>query len=156
MHTIRRAKCMRKITCEVFLSTPPVGYSGSPSTVNETNCNKKNSHEQKKSYELISNSFQTCHTTMCLKGCHVLCCPGERSSSTCSPDSRWRRFLIETAARISDRSLTSPFLPDLCKVRYHCLLFSSEVRRYVWYFFATSSHYLHSCSVQPIASCDSR
>ena len=86
MHTIRRAKCMRKnvwnvsvytessingnqthtmthwtlarlepcseyahnqtckvhekIKCEMYLSTPPVGHSGSPSTVNETNCNK--------------------------------------------------------------------------------------------------------------------
>ena len=30
-----------KITCEVFLSTLPVGSSGSLSTVNETNCNKK-------------------------------------------------------------------------------------------------------------------
>ena len=33
---------MRKYTCEVYLSTLPVGYSGSLSTVNETNCNKKN------------------------------------------------------------------------------------------------------------------
>ena len=30
-----------KMTCDVFLSTLPVGYNGSPSTVNETNCNKK-------------------------------------------------------------------------------------------------------------------
>ena len=29
------ARCMRKNTCEVYLSTHPVGYSGSPSTVNE-------------------------------------------------------------------------------------------------------------------------
>ena len=28
-----------KLSCEVYLSTPTVGYSGS--TVNETNCNKK-------------------------------------------------------------------------------------------------------------------
>ena len=38
---LTRVKCMRKMTCEVYLSTPPVGYSGSPSTVNETNCIKK-------------------------------------------------------------------------------------------------------------------
>ena len=52
-----------------------------------------------------------------------------------------------------------PFLPDLFKVRYHCpwyLLFSSGVRRYVWSYFASSSHSLHFCSVHPIASCDSR
>ena len=30
-----------KLSCEENLSTPPVGYSGSLSTVNETNCNKK-------------------------------------------------------------------------------------------------------------------
>ena len=40
-------KCTRKMRCmRVYLSTPPVGYSGSLSTVNETNCNKK--REQKK------------------------------------------------------------------------------------------------------------
>ena len=64
MHTIRRAMCMRKITCEVFLSTHPVGYSGSLSTVNETNCNKKSI---KQIYERTSNSIQTCLTTMRLK-----------------------------------------------------------------------------------------
>ena len=44
----------------------PVGYNGSLSTVNETNCNKKED-QFKNSYELISNSIQTCPTTMCLK-----------------------------------------------------------------------------------------
>ena len=34
-------KVQEKKTCEVYLSTLPVGYSGSLSTVNETNCNKK-------------------------------------------------------------------------------------------------------------------
>ena len=61
---------MRKTLCEVYLSTPPVGYSGSLSTVNETNCNKKNSHQLKVSYELISNS---CSTTMCLER-DATCC----------------------------------------------------------------------------------
>ena len=51
---------MRKMTCEVHLSTLPVGYSGSPSTVNETNSNKKG--HSKISYELTSNSIQTCPT----------------------------------------------------------------------------------------------
>ena len=37
------SKCREKVSCEVFLSTQPVGYSGSLSTVNETNCNKKRS-----------------------------------------------------------------------------------------------------------------
>ena len=32
-----------KVSCEVYLSTLPVGYSGSLSTVNETHCNKHES-----------------------------------------------------------------------------------------------------------------
>ena len=59
MDEMNWANCMRKLACEVYLSTHPVGYSGSLSTVNETN---------------------------------------------------WK----------SGRSLTSPFLPDLFKVRYQC------------------------------------
>ena len=35
------ANCTRKTTCEVSLSTPPVGYNGSPSTVNKTVTKKK-------------------------------------------------------------------------------------------------------------------
>ena len=42
-HHLRGVNCIRKMTCEVYVSTHPVGYSGSPSTVNETNCNKKES-----------------------------------------------------------------------------------------------------------------
>ena len=79
-------------------------------------------------------------------------------SSTFSPDSRYRRFLIETAARKSDRSFISRFSPYLFKLRYHCpgyLLCSSGEKRYVWSSFASSSHSLHFCSVHPIAS-DSR
>ena len=41
-------------------------------TVNETNCNKKKINS-KKSYELISNSIQTCPTTMCLKSDAIDC-----------------------------------------------------------------------------------
>ena len=40
-HNQTRAMRMRKMTCEVYLSTPNVGYSGSTSTVNETKSNKK-------------------------------------------------------------------------------------------------------------------
>ena len=43
-------------------------------------------------------------------------------------------FLIETAARKSDRSCIGAFLPDLFNVKYHCLwylLSSSLERRYV-------------------------
>ena len=82
-----------------------------------------------------------------------------RCASTCSPDSWCRRFFIETAARKSDRSSISPFLPALFKVRYHCPWYpfcSSGVRRYVWSSCASSSHSLHFCSVHPIASCYSR
>ena len=61
------------MTCEVYLSTPRVSYSGSLSTVNETKCNKKEDHFKKDSDELISNSIQTCPTTMCLKGYAISC-----------------------------------------------------------------------------------
>ena len=40
-HHQTRAMCMRKMTREVYLSALSVGYSGSPSTANETNCDKK-------------------------------------------------------------------------------------------------------------------
>ena len=41
MHTIMRCEVReKKLTCEVNLSTHPVGHSGSPSAVNETNRNK--------------------------------------------------------------------------------------------------------------------
>ena len=52
-HNQTRAMCMRKMTCELFLFTHPVGYSGSLSTVNETNCNKKNSDQSK----ILMSSF---------------------------------------------------------------------------------------------------
>ena len=51
---------MRKMTCEEYLSTPPVRYSGSLSIVNETNCHKK--VIPKISCEVTSNSIQTCPT----------------------------------------------------------------------------------------------
>ena len=98
MDTIRGAKVHEK-KCEVYLSTPPVGYSGSPSTVNEINCNKKKI-SFKKSYEIISNS---CSTTMCLKRDAIDCVVLDG----CVDD-----FFIETAARKSDRSFIGPFLPD--------------------------------------------
>ena len=46
-----KVKVFEKKSCEVYLSLHPVGYSGSQSTVNETNC----------------NCIQNCPTTMCLK-----------------------------------------------------------------------------------------
>ena len=52
--------------------------------------------------------------------CHLRYCWGEMGSARSSPDSRWRRFLIVTAARKSDPSRIGAFLPDLFNVRYHC------------------------------------
>ena len=54
--------CREKVSCEGVLFTPTVGYSGSLSTVNETNCNKKED-QLKKSDELTSNSIQMRTTT---------------------------------------------------------------------------------------------
>ena len=98
-------KSMRKMTCEVYLSTHNVGYSGSLSTVNETNC------QQKRSLETAHFQFRSdlSHHDVLEEGCHLLYCSGEMGSSTCSPDSQWRRFLRETAARKSDRSFIGPF-----------------------------------------------
>ena len=58
VHQSTRAMCMRKMTCEVYLSTLPVGYSGSPSTVNETNCKKMSL----KKFLMSSTNFWTCPT----------------------------------------------------------------------------------------------
>ena len=107
------------MTCEVYPSTHSVGYSGSPSTVNETNCNKK-----KITLKILMSSFQfhsdLSHHDVLEEGCHLLYCSREIGSSTFSPDSRSRRFLIETAALKSDLSFIGPFVPDLFKVRCHC------------------------------------
>ena len=181
---MHKVKVFEKVSCEGVLSTHPVGFCGSLSTVNETNCNKKEIRA-KKMCELISNFIRTCPTTMCLtmnaivfvdldgdalqlvllirnindfsssleEECHLLYCSGEIGSSTCSPDSRCKRFLIETAAQKSDRSFTGSFLPALFKVRYHCpwyLFFPSGVRRYVWSSCASSSNSLHFWSIHPI------
>ena len=55
--------------CEGVLFTPsPVGYGGSLSTVNETNCDKKKRFEQKNTLcELTSNSIRIRATTRSLK-----------------------------------------------------------------------------------------
>ena len=45
IHIIMHAHfCIRKMTCEVFLCLHTPSVSGSPSTVNETNCHKKIIH----------------------------------------------------------------------------------------------------------------
>ena len=65
MHTIRRALCTRKMTREVYLSTPPVGYSGSLSTVNDPiTITKRILINFKNSYELISNSRSAIHCSV--------------------------------------------------------------------------------------------
>ena len=93
-------------------------------TVDEAHCNKKKSLKK-----ILWAHFQfhsdLSHHDVLEEGCHLLYCSGEIGSSTCSPDSRCRRFLIETAALKSDRSFIGPCLPDLFKVRYHLSLVSS-------------------------------
>ena len=58
-----------KMTCEVCLSAPPVGNSGSLSTVNEQT--KKSL--KKDLMSSTSNSIQTCPTTMHLKKDAISC-----------------------------------------------------------------------------------
>ena len=149
-----------ELSCEVYLSTPPVGYSGSLSTVNQTNCNEKRCEQFFQKYELTSNSIQTCPDTMCLKMNAIVVVDLNGGALQLVLLVRGvDDFFVLTAALKSDRSFIGPFLPALFKVRYHCpwyLFFSSGVRRYVWSSCAISSHSLHFCSVHPIASCDSR
>ena len=108
------------MTCEVYLSTLPVSYSGSPSTLNETNCNKKKNGPLKKFIMSSTNSNQTCLTMNRLRKSAISCCAGDIGSAISSPDSRWRRFLSETAAGKYVRSRIGAFLPDSFNVRYHC------------------------------------
>ena len=69
MHVNKDEMCanVRESTwCEGVLFAHTVGYSGSLSDVNETNCNKKERFEQKKK-ELTSNSIRIRATTRNLK-----------------------------------------------------------------------------------------
>ena len=111
------------------MSTPPVGYSGSTSTVKETNCDKRKSLYIKY-YDLHQLQSDVSHHDSLKEECHLLHCAGEIGSATCSPDSRCRRFLKDTAVRKSGRSRIGAFLPDLFKVRYHVILFCQFVHLY--------------------------
>ena len=113
------ALCRREMTCEVFLSTPPVGYTGSPSAVNETNCNKKMkrilSH-----FILLKTIYHELHQLLDVSQSHqesleeefhLLSCGGDIGSAICSPDSRCSRFLRKTAGTCD---LAVPNRPSLC------------------------------------------
>ena len=104
MHVMDCASSMRKMTCEVYLSTHPVGYSGSLSTVNETNSNKKG--HKHFSYELNSNSIPTCPTTMCLKKDAISCIVLEKwvlqlVRLTCGGDDFRQRQQLENRIEVS-------------------------------------------------------
>ena len=114
--------------CEVYVSTLSIGYSGSPSTVNETNCNPI-------PFKLVP----------------------QMGSSTCSPESRWRRFLIKTTVQNRIQVSWVHFLPDLFKVKYYCSWYfpcPSGKRCCVLSSCTSSSISLQFCSVHPIASCE--
>ena len=65
---------MRKMTCEVYLSAPPVGYSGSQSTVNEINCNKKEDHLKQFLWAHFQFHSDLSHHDVLEEGCHILYC----------------------------------------------------------------------------------
>ena len=44
------------------------------------------------------------HHEVLEEGCHLLYCPGEMDSATCSPDSRWRRFLRASSSKMGSKS----------------------------------------------------
>ena len=89
------------------------------------------------------------------EGCHLWYCWKGMGSARSSPDSRWRWFLIVTAARKSGRSRIGAFLPDLFNVRYHCpwYLLNSSLE---WSSCANLSISMHRAEVQLIPSCDSQ
>ena len=100
-HIMKHVRCAgEKVTCEVYLSTPTVGYSRSLSAVNETYCNKKKELNCHELHQLLDVSQS--HQESLEEECHLLYCCGNIGSAISSPDSRWRRFLSETAARKSD------------------------------------------------------
>ena len=115
---------MRKMTCEVYLSTPR-RLQWIAINVTERSL-KKNYHE-------LHQLLDVFHQESLEEECHLLYFAGDIGSAISSPDSRRTRFLMETAARKSGRSRTGAFLPDLLKVRYHCpwYLLNSSVDR--WY-----------------------
>ena len=65
------------MTCEVHQSTHTVGCNGSPSTVNETNCNK-NTFKKIELHQLLSDVSN--HDSL-EEGCHLLYCAGESGSA---------------------------------------------------------------------------
>ena len=99
-HNQTRAMCMRKMTCEVYQSTPHAGHNGSTSTVNETNCNKKHLHF------LWAHQLQSdvSHHESLEEECHLLYCAGDIGPAISSPDSRWRRSLREL---VSEKSIVN-------------------------------------------------
>ena len=88
--------------------TPPVCYSGSPSTVNDTNCHKKEKDLGHfiplKILSWAPPAFGRVHQESFEEECHLLYCCGDVGFAISSPDSRWKRFLSETAVRKSCRS----------------------------------------------------
>ena len=64
----------------VYLSTHTVGYSGSPSTVNETKCNKKRS--LKTTIMSSTNFLDVSHQEKLEEECHLLYCCGDIGSVT--------------------------------------------------------------------------
>ena len=89
------------MTCEVYLSTPSVGSSGSLSTANETNCNKRKITQKKWAHFQFHSDLS--HHDVLEEGCHLLYCCGEIGSSTFSPDSRCRRFLTDSSSKIGSK-----------------------------------------------------
>ena len=104
------------------LFTLSVGCSRLLSAVNEPTT----THLKKKKIFLMSSTSFCPNSTMknWKKKCHLWYCWKGIGSARSSPDSRWRRLIIVTAVRKSDRSLIGAFLPDLFSVRYQCFLIS--------------------------------
>ena len=120
-------------------------------TVNETNCNKKKDEVTSKKIFMSSTNFWTCLTRNRLRKSAISCIAVEKlvlqfPYLNHDDDGFWER---DYSSKIWSKS----------HKRVLAWLIQGEIplkRWYVWSCFANSSISMHVCSVQPIASCESR
>ena len=66
-----------------------------------------------KNYHELHQLLDVSHHESLEEECHLRYCCGDFGSAISSPDSRWRRFLRETASRKSGRSRIDAFFASL-------------------------------------------
>ena len=61
------------------------------------------------------------------EGCHLLYCPGETGSATCSPDTQWKRFFRESGWKIGSESHGPVFACFVQRYHYPWSLLNSSL-----------------------------